>query len=57
MIRYNSRLIRYDKIPNESISRKYRLDINFEINKYVYIRHVNGRNSRLSFFDHLNTKY
>jgi hypothetical protein len=57
VIRYDLRSIRYDKIPTECFSRKYHLDIDFEINKYVCITYVNGHNSRLSVNDCLYMKY
>ncbi len=48
VIRYDSISIRYDKIPNERISRKYHPDIDLEIIKYVSITDVNYHKSRTS---------
>jgi hypothetical protein len=51
MIRYESISIRYDKIPNKWISKKYHSENDFEINKNVSITYVTGHDLRLSIYD------
>jgi hypothetical protein len=50
-ITYDSISIRYNKIPNEWILKKYCSEIDFKINKYVCIMYVNGHNLILLIYD------